>query len=319
MKHSIFISYSDQDKDKVQLIIDELKTNPMFDPIVIASERKALKPLSHKIIDGINRSKLFMPLLTSKSIKTQWINQEIGYAIAKDKQIEPIIENEIIKELKGFIHNQIDLPYNYSLNIDKVKENEDFLSTFKTLIVDMEGKIQNMTVAEELKDKNQFEKNLELIAKTNKEADFQFRKNQFLNSINAVQEAKQELLVLFDDIKAKAQILRNTNFDINDNYPGYELSCTLTHKQLMCNISWNNNITNSTEDGYLQLVMNRGKGNSSIMKLTFDRSQDGKNCWFLKDSNKQYFSSEISDICLNWLIESSLNGSRNNTNYLIRT
>jgi hypothetical protein len=46
MKQGIFISYSDFDKDKVDLIVNELEGNTKFFPIVIASNREALKPLA---------------------------------------------------------------------------------------------------------------------------------------------------------------------------------------------------------------------------------------------------------------------------------
>lgn len=46
MKYGIFISYSDFDREKVEIIVDELKGNSEFYPIVIASNREALKPLA---------------------------------------------------------------------------------------------------------------------------------------------------------------------------------------------------------------------------------------------------------------------------------
>ncbi|MBK7855382.1 MAG: hypothetical protein IPJ79_11200 [Bacteroidetes bacterium] len=48
MKAEIFISYSDFDKDKVDLIVSELEGNIKFAPLVIASNREALKPLAKK-------------------------------------------------------------------------------------------------------------------------------------------------------------------------------------------------------------------------------------------------------------------------------
>lgn len=109
MKEDIFISYSDNDKDKVDLIVKELKGNTKFKPLVIASNREALKPLAEKVADGIVKAKIIVPILTKNSITTQWINQEIGFATALNKKIIPIVEKDIIGILKGFIHREIDL------------------------------------------------------------------------------------------------------------------------------------------------------------------------------------------------------------------
>ncbi|MEQ6118634.1 hypothetical protein [Reichenbachiella sp. MALMAid0571] len=71
MKKKLFISYSDFDKEKVELIKSELDDHPFFEPLVIASNREALKPLVKKVTDGIEGSFVIIPILTAKSISTQ--------------------------------------------------------------------------------------------------------------------------------------------------------------------------------------------------------------------------------------------------------
>ena len=80
---SVFISYADSDKNKVNHISIKLKKTNFFNPVVIADDRKSLKSLSEKVKEGIDCCDIFIPILTRNSINTQWINQEIGYAISK--------------------------------------------------------------------------------------------------------------------------------------------------------------------------------------------------------------------------------------------
>jgi hypothetical protein len=53
------------------LIVNELEGNTKFFPIVIASNREALK---QKVADGIIQAKVILPILTENYIPTQWIN-----------------------------------------------------------------------------------------------------------------------------------------------------------------------------------------------------------------------------------------------------
>lgn len=142
----LFISYSSKDEDKVGLIAKELEGHFLFEPKIIATDREALKFLKDKVIEGINESKVIIPVLTSNSFETQWINQEIGYSLCAHKKIYPIVEADLLKKLKGFIHKEMDLPYKYEKNPSKKIENENFLNVFRILIEDLEK------LADDLKD-----------------------------------------------------------------------------------------------------------------------------------------------------------------------
>lgn len=116
MEKKIFISYCDNDRLRMRSLEKIIDNSSHFKPIIIADRRDALIALTEKVKKGIFESDYFIPLLTEKSIGTQWVNQEIGYAAALNKPIMPIIEKEIIESLKGFIHRNIDLPYYFSEN-----------------------------------------------------------------------------------------------------------------------------------------------------------------------------------------------------------
>ena len=43
------------------------------------------KPLTDKVKEGILETPYFIPILTRSSITSQWVNQEIDFAIATDR------------------------------------------------------------------------------------------------------------------------------------------------------------------------------------------------------------------------------------------
>lgn len=75
MKQKLFISYSSADEDKVTIVAKELSGSDIFDAVIIAADRQALKPLAQKVIDGIEGSWRVIPVLTEASIHTQWIKR----------------------------------------------------------------------------------------------------------------------------------------------------------------------------------------------------------------------------------------------------
>jgi hypothetical protein len=144
-KKLLFISYSNDNYDKVKLIKKELENHILFEPLVIADRRKPNNALGKLIREGIDSAYCIVPILSSQSFKTQWINQEIGYAIAKDKPIIPIIEGTILKELKGFVNNQNQCPYCYAGKGGLLirDENKSFMTWFRILVKDLEEEFYN--------------------------------------------------------------------------------------------------------------------------------------------------------------------------------
>lgn len=95
MKEILFISYANENLNKVELIKKELANNSFFEPLIVANKREPNKALVKKVTDGIDSSYCVIPILTRDSISAQWINQEIGYAFGKNILIIPIVENRI--------------------------------------------------------------------------------------------------------------------------------------------------------------------------------------------------------------------------------
>ncbi|MCR1795760.1 MULTISPECIES: toll/interleukin-1 receptor domain-containing protein [unclassified Leptospira] len=119
MNTKIFISYSDFDKRKVELFQDVFSNYANFKLIIIANNRTEMISLANKVTDGIKEADYFIPIMTRTSMSTQWMNQEIGYAIslrdnAKPQlRILPVVENQVMKKLKGFVHKELDIPFSF--------------------------------------------------------------------------------------------------------------------------------------------------------------------------------------------------------------
>lgn len=148
---NIFISYSVLDEDKLRLLESVIRTNDRLTPIIISDKKESLKELSDKVIEGIKSSDYIIPILTSNSISTQWINQEIGFskALGDEIKIMPIVERKLLDDLKGFIHKGVDLPYLFIDEKDELNNKAGFREISEILIGDIlscldknKGKIQ---------------------------------------------------------------------------------------------------------------------------------------------------------------------------------
>ena len=143
MKEKIFISYSQEDKNKLESLSKALENSvKKFMPIIVANRRNPGKPLTDKVKEGILETPFFIPILTRSSITNQWVNQEIGFAVANDRNIMPLVEKSILNELKGFIHNQVDLPFTFEGNVsNKWKEAQNFRKCYKEMLHHLEDKL----------------------------------------------------------------------------------------------------------------------------------------------------------------------------------
>ncbi len=136
MSINFFISYTDKDKKKMEALSKAIdKAKKSFHPIIVSKSHAPLVPLSDKVINGINTSHFIIPIISSSSIQNQWVNQEIGYAKAKNLKIFPIVDKSIINHLKGFINDQMDLPFRYDPHkSNKRKEAANFRKCYNELI-----------------------------------------------------------------------------------------------------------------------------------------------------------------------------------------
>lgn len=75
-----------------------------MEPFIAAHNVSIGSDLSSKVKENIQESNCFVPFLTKNSVSSQWVNQEIGYAIGTSHElgIYPVVEKGL--EIKGFIN-----------------------------------------------------------------------------------------------------------------------------------------------------------------------------------------------------------------------
>jgi len=137
MSKKIFISYSDQDRSRMRSLERIINKSRHFTSVIIADRREALVALTDKVKSGIFESDYIVPIITETSISSQWLNQEIGFASALNKEIIPIVEHQIINQLKGFIHKNIDLPYNFSEKVNAKATRGVYRKICELLVTDL--------------------------------------------------------------------------------------------------------------------------------------------------------------------------------------
>jgi len=130
----VFISYSDLDRRKMKSLKAALEKRSV-DCVVVVDQLAPGTPLSQKVTSAIDSATHILPILTKRSISNQWVNQEIGYARAKGKDFIPIIESDVLDELKGFIHKQDEWPFIYdSVPNDSSRESRNFRKSYLKIV-----------------------------------------------------------------------------------------------------------------------------------------------------------------------------------------
>ncbi len=91
--HRVFISYSHEDRDKVERVAELLENiglRPIWDKNLLPGV-----PFGEQIKNGIAYAHVFMPIVTASAIGRPWVHQEIGYAMGLDVPILPLAVGEL--------------------------------------------------------------------------------------------------------------------------------------------------------------------------------------------------------------------------------
>ncbi|HYL65766.1 MAG TPA: toll/interleukin-1 receptor domain-containing protein [Nitrosopumilaceae archaeon] len=117
MIHKIFISYATGDESHIRELYDALSKLRKVDVYIPEWDHAIDVSYESKVKEGINSCSAVIVLLTYNSTNTIWLNQEIGYATAKNTPIIPIVEQgiDVLGFLEGkdfFVFNRGDFSYN---------------------------------------------------------------------------------------------------------------------------------------------------------------------------------------------------------------
>jgi len=107
MPNGIFIAYAHEDRDLAIRVRDSLERINEFRPYLAADYPAAGENFKERIMNAIWGCNVFIVFLTENGMKSQWVNQELGYACRVKKQkkgnfrIIPVTKHNL--NLKGFI------------------------------------------------------------------------------------------------------------------------------------------------------------------------------------------------------------------------
>ena len=305
-RFKLFISYSSEDQNLIDFIESELIEHNLFQALIIARKRESLKPLSEKVIIGLTEAEIIIPVLTENSLNTQWINQEIGYATAIKRKISPIVDKKIINKLKGFIHNQIDIPYNYIASKENIN---DFKEAFKMLIKDLE-------VEYSLKTKNETSEFLNLLNKVeevNERKDFEQKKQKLIESEEGFIAFNEEIIKISNEFNKNLKLLNDQGIDPEVETERNPISYSIGKVGYISKIEIHQQFVNTSVGS--SLFLGRFKGNIDAnhvynnceliadIKYQFYYNNDLKPIWKRLNGNEEITSEKIVENCFNWLME----------------
>lgn len=284
----VFISYSQNDSDKVKLLEFLLKENGIK-PIIIANDRIPLKPLEEKVIEGILKCDIIIPILSKRSFKTQWINQEIGFAKAIDKAMFPIVEKSLIRSLKGFIHKDLDLPYSF--------ESENFTS-FEDAVKNLIEDIHELVDETEF-DESEIENPLSvqsdaLLEEIKLKRKLSIRIREILESQEGELRAKSEVNKLINILKSKANKLIETGYRVlaSENSNEYYYEINVESMKLYCSLE-------IMHQQYILTVRNDYEdeiGRSYSFEYSFSLDENLNNCWKITNDNFKTYTENIAEM-----------------------
>jgi hypothetical protein len=94
MTLKVFISHSNKDIDIVKKLEAKMKQEG-FKAYIAEEIKQPGKYLPKKVQDLICKSDCVLVLYTKNASRSKWVNQEIGYALAVNKPLIPIVEKDV--------------------------------------------------------------------------------------------------------------------------------------------------------------------------------------------------------------------------------
>lgn len=94
----VFVSYSHEDRQHAERVVDVLRNKMELEPIWDSDIRPG-SPFSDAIKGLISHAHIFMPIITKNSQERPWVHQETGYAMAVNIPVLPIAVNTLPTEM----------------------------------------------------------------------------------------------------------------------------------------------------------------------------------------------------------------------------
>src|SRR3972149_9282253 len=100
----VFTSHSHEDAGFVEKLKNRLEETGLVECKTVAGTSHLGEDIGSAVRSLIDDCDSFVVVLTASGSKSPWVHQEIGYAIAKQKAVIPIVEEG---QETGFIHRNV--------------------------------------------------------------------------------------------------------------------------------------------------------------------------------------------------------------------
>ena len=128
MAFRVFISHSTEDLGLVYQLKDWLEVNGIETYLAEAHPQPGIS-LSDKISNAINLSNCLIAVLTRDGTRSQWVNQEIGYAKSAGKIVIPLVEQGVPHS--GFVRDVEYIQFNRFNPTDAINRVVESLTKLK--------------------------------------------------------------------------------------------------------------------------------------------------------------------------------------------
>jgi hypothetical protein len=111
MAYKVFLSHSTRDQGLVTSLANLLSK---FGVEVSVAEWYLApgEPLDRKVFEQIKMSDCVVALLTQNGIRSNWVQQEIGYSLQQNKSLIPIVESGVDSKDLGALQGKEYIEYN---------------------------------------------------------------------------------------------------------------------------------------------------------------------------------------------------------------
>jgi hypothetical protein len=124
MAYKVFISHSTRDRGLV-IALSNLLTRFGIEVFVAEWYLTPGEPIDKKVFSQIEKADCFLVLLTKNGMRSNWVQQEIGYAFRTHKLIIPLLEKGTDSQDLGALEEKEYIEY------DPLQPEEAFLKTSK--------------------------------------------------------------------------------------------------------------------------------------------------------------------------------------------
>lgn len=113
MRAQVFISHSSEDKEWVAWIADQARALGI-DPYLAEHDPKPGTQLSSKVRQAIRSSEAVLALLTTRSLNSPYVQQEIGVALEQDKLVVPLVHPDLVGADLAMLNGAEYIPFDFA-------------------------------------------------------------------------------------------------------------------------------------------------------------------------------------------------------------